>query len=547
MPPIVRRPTPRLAIALALSVVAGGMVAGAPGIAGAQGSTTGSAGGSASARTASYVYLRGTDTLGVETLTIGDSAVSGDLVLNGAPRIMWSHARQGLGLGMLSVKVFAPGTAANSAPAQQGTIRITGDSAYVEFTAGTRVQKQTVAVPTDAVALVNASVLHAALIGARVARLGAPGVSVFLASGGQVIPASVVTRGDTVVFTVANAESRVLSDSDGMPSEILLPSQSARVVRADGDVARRATPPLLDYDAPPGAPYTTEQVRLPTGRGYELAGTLTRPVMSRLVGVAVTISGSGQQERDSRLAMVRGYAIFREIADTLARRGIATLRFDDRGIGGSGGAETVQSATSADFADDVRSVVAWLKARPDIDARRIALVGHSEGGMIAPMVAATDPTVRAIALLAGTAYTGRRVMMFQNREAIDAAPLSPAQRDSIWATVPSRLDTLAATNKWFGFYMTHDPVATAKRVRQPVLLLQGDTDHQVTPEQADTLAAAFKAGGNRAVTMKRFPATNHLFLPDPSGLFSGYAALTDSKVRREVLGTLVDWLATVLK
>jgi dipeptidyl aminopeptidase/acylaminoacyl peptidase len=167
--------------------------------------------------------------------------------------------------------------------------------------------------------------------------------------------------------------------------------------------------------------------------------------------------------------------------------------------------------------------------------------------MIAPMIAATDPTIKAIALLAGQAYTGRRVMMFQNREAIDQAPLSPAQRDSIWATVPSRLDTLATTNKWIGFFMTHDPIATAKRVKQPVLILQGETDHQVSPEQADTLVAAFKAGGNRAVTMKRFPATNHLFLNDPSGLFSGYGALKDTRVRREVLGTLADWLAGVMK
>ena len=531
----------RLASPVLVAVVA--LVVSMAGAAGAQSTTAGSA----PPRVASYVYLRGTDTLGVETLTIGDSAFSGDLVLRGAPRIMWSHARQGIGLGVLSVRVFAPGTAANSVPAQQGTVRITGDSAYVDFTAGTRTQTQTVAVPSDAVALVNASVLHAAMIGARVARMAETGVSVFLASGGQVIPASVAVRGDTVVFTVANAESRVLADPDGMPREIFLPSQGARVLRAEGTVALQSTPPLLSYDAPPGAPYTTEQVRIPTGRGYELAGTLTRPVLNQPVGAAVTISGSGQQERDSRLSMVRGYAIFREIADTLARRGIATLRFDDRGAGESGGRETVQDATSADFADDVRSVVEWLRKRPDIDGNRVALVGHSEGGMIAPMVAATDPALRAIALLAGTAYTGRQVMMFQNREAIDQAPLSPAQRDSIWATVPSRLDTLATTNKWIGFYMTHDPVATAKRVKQPVLILQGDTDHQVTPEQADTLAAAFRAGGNRAVTMKRFPETNHLFLPDPSGLFSGYAALTDTKVRREVLGTLADWLVMALR
>lgn len=156
--------------------------------------------------------------------------------------------------------------------------------------------------------------------------------------------------------------------------------------------------------------------------------------------------------------------------------------------------------------------------------------------------------MRAIVLLAGTAYSGRRVMMGQNRDALDAAPgLTPAQRDSIWKTLPARLDTLAAQNKWVAFFMAHDPLATARRVRQPVLVLQGDTDRQVTPEQADTLAAAFRAGGNRNVTMRRFPATNHLFLADPSGLAQGYGALKDTHVRRDVLGALADWLVQVLR
>ena len=167
--------------------------------------------------------------------------------------------------------------------------------------------------------------------------------------------------------------------------------------------------------------------------------------------------------------------------------------------------------------------------------------------MIAPMVAATSPDVSAIALLAGSAYNGRQVMMGQNREAIDQSTMTAAQRDSVWKTVPSRLDELAATNKWIAFFMSHDPLATARRVKQPVLILQGDTDHQVTPEQADSLAAAFRAGGNRAVTVKRFPATNHLFLTDPSGLFQGYGSLKDTHVRRDVLGTLADWLVLTLR
>jgi len=340
-------------------------------------------------------------------------------------------------------------------------------------------------------------------------------------------------------------ESLVLSEANGLPREVVIPSQGARVVRSGTVVASAAT---LNYDAPPGAPYTAEHVRIPTGRGYDLAGTLTRPVLNRTVAVVVTISGSGPQERDSRISLVPGYALFRDIADSLARRGIATLRYDDRGIGESGGIESVSTATSADFADDARSAVAWLAKRPDIDSTRIALLGHSEGGIIAPMVAASMPTVRAVALLAGPAYTGRRVIMGQNREAIDnMAGFTASQRDSIWKTIPARLDTLGRTNPWMGFFMTHDPLVTARTVKQPVLVLQGNTDHQVTPEQADSLAAAFRAGGNRNVTMKRFPVTNHLFLTDPSGAFTGYGALKDTHVRRDVLGTLADWLVQTLR
>jgi hypothetical protein len=163
------------------------------------------------------------------------------------------------------------------------------------------------------------------------------------------------------------------------------------------------------------------------------------------------------------------------------------------------------------------------------------------------MVASTDPKIHAIALLAGPAYDGRRVLMFQNRQSIDNAPgLSATQRDSIWKTVPAALDSLGKANAWIGYFMTHDPIKAARLVKQPVLILQGATDKQVTPEQADTLVKAFKAAGNTDVTMKKFPATNHLFLNDPSGLPSGYPQLKDAKLRREMLGALADWAVRVM-
>jgi pimeloyl-ACP methyl ester carboxylesterase len=168
--------------------------------------------------------------------------------------------------------------------------------------------------------------------------------------------------------------------------------------------------------------------------------------------------------------------------------------------------------------------------------------------MIAPMVAATDPALRAIVLMAGPAHTGRAILKYQQEYAADSMlHLSGAQRDSAVRKMSQQLDSAAAAEPWIHFFLDYDPVATAKRVKQPVLILQGATDRQVTPEQAVELAAAFRSGGNGDVMMKPFPSTDHLFLADPVGNPSGYAGLPSKNVRVEVLGTIADWLATHLR
>jgi alpha-beta hydrolase superfamily lysophospholipase len=281
--------------------------------------------------------------------------------------------------------------------------------------------------------------------------------------------------------------------------------------------------------------------------GHTLGATLTRPAGAARVPAVITISGSGAQDRDEAIPGVADYRPFREIADTLGRRGIAVLRFDDRGTGASGGNHA--TATSRDFADDVRALVAWLRARPDIDADRIALLGHSEGGLIAPLVAAEDPQLAGIALLAGPAYTGARIIDFQQRSAISQAyPSARAvTRDSMYRAARAQLDSMARSQPWLREFLTYDPLPTARRVRVPVLILQGETDLQVTAEQADTLAAAFRAGGNTDVTTHRLAATNHLFQRDASGLPSGYGTLPDRRVTRETLGLVADWFSGRLR
>jgi alpha-beta hydrolase superfamily lysophospholipase len=260
----------------------------------------------------------------------------------------------------------------------------------------------------------------------------------------------------------------------------------------------------------------------------------------------VTITGSGQQDRDEYIPFAGGIRLFRQVADTLSRRGIAVLRLDDRGVGASGG--NPQSSTSADFADDIRAAIAYLRSRPDIDGARIAVVGHSEGGAIGPMVAAGDPKLKALVVMAGPGEPGIEISMAQNRYLVERdSSLTPSQRDSILRDARAALDPAKQTNAWIRAWMMYDPAPVARQVKAPTLILQGATDRQVPVEQAEKLAALIRAGGNRDVTVRIIPATNHLFLGDSSGDFRNYDRLPTNRVAPAVLGPLADWLANRLE
>jgi dipeptidyl aminopeptidase/acylaminoacyl peptidase len=201
------------------------------------------------------------------------------------------------------------------------------------------------------------------------------------------------------------------------------------------------------------------------------------------------------------------------------------------------------TVTSSDFADDIRAGVAFLRARPDVDGARIALVGHSEGGIVAPMVASTDSRLRGIVLMAGFASTGREIVRSQQLYAIDSmAHLTGDRRAAAIAQSERATDSIAATTPWWKHFLEYDPSSTARLVKAPVLILQGETDHQVPVSEAEKLAAAFRAGANPSVTVHTFPATNHLFVADSVGSFD-YAKLPSLHVRREVLGAIADWLS----
>ena len=417
------------------------------------------------------------------------------------------------------------------------TVTISGNVSHVEK----------IASRADALPYINPSFAMVEQLLRRARAIGgsANTLHIFSVVGGTTVPVLVERLGaDSAVVRIGQTEMRVTEGPDGALIEAAVPAQHIRVIREAG--AHPLITRKIDYGAPPGAPYTAQDVTVRTPEGLSFTGTLTLPAVhtGRVPGV-VTITGSGAEDRDERIPTVEGYRPFWQVADTLARRGIATLRLDDRGINGSSAGPA--GATSADFANDIRAALAYLRARPDIDGNRLGLVGHSEGGEIAPMVAATDQRLKGIVLMAGPAYTGRRILEFQQRNGVNNMPsLTPAQRTAALAESRRATDSLAQENGWLRYFLSYDPLPTARTVRVPVLILQGETDQQVTPEQADTLAAAFRAGGNRDVTVRKFPATNHLFLADSTGNPARYSLLRTRVVRPEVLGALADWLAAHL-
>ncbi|MBV9959526.1 MAG: alpha/beta fold hydrolase [Acidobacteria bacterium] len=370
---------------------------------------------------------------------------------------------------------------------------------------------------------------------------------------------------DRYTLQLGQATLILWADAQGRLAAISLPKQKYVAVREEYasfaeplQAALASTMKELkpDYSAPPDAPFTAEEVKIKV-RDYQLAGTLLLPRSgARPFPVVVTSTGSGQQTRDEPVPYpnLREYKIFRQIAEHLAARGIAVLRVDDRGVGDSTGFETLERATTFDFADDVRAQIAYLRTRRELDPKRIAIVGHSEGGIIAPLVAASDPQLAAIALLAGTGKRGDEVLLYQMNRPLELnAALSDeekakarAENERIIRTVIEGGDTSRLPSlfhyPWTKAFMTYDPIQTIRKVHQPILIVQGAIDRQVTADQAELLAKAAREAGNADVTLRIFPGLNHLFLPATTGDESEYASLETSRIGDDVIKTIGDWL-----
>lgn len=333
----------------------------------------------------------------------------------------------------------------------------------------------------------------------------------------------------------------------------------------------------------PQRPYPYQEIEVSYENktaGIKLAGTLTLPQGKGPFPAALLITGSGAQDRDETIF---GHKPFLVLADYLTRRGIAVLRVDDRGVGGSTG--KVQEATSADFADDVRAGVDYLKTRQDINASRIGLIGHSEGGIIAPLVASRSRDIAFIVLLAGTGLPGDEILYLQGAAllkvaGVDAAGLASQRQMQklIFAALRQEKDNALAEKKiradfkelgkssegenkellealpmldgeirrvltpWFRHFIDYDPRPALSKVTCPVLALNGEKDLQVdATANLQAIAAALKAGGNKDVTTREFPSLNHLFQTCKTGAVSEYGVLEET-MAPVALETIANWI-----
>ena len=502
----------------------------------------------AAAQSESFVVRMGRDTIAIETFVLTPSRLEGELRGAALPtRVRYSLQLAGGKPVSLQSELIPPGADTANRKASMQFVR---DSVIIQLSNGGAAQpEQRIATQPNALPFVNLAFSFVEIATMRAQRtIGDSTIVPFFDLGsGRTITAKLKWESaDTAVMTIGGAELRMHIDARGRILHATVPMQNVTVERVAGTL-ERASSVAPDYSAPAGAHYTAQDIVARSPAGHTLAGTLTLPkARSGRIPAVITISGSGAQDRDESLAGMRGYRPFRELAESLARRGVAVLRYDDRGFGASTG--VYSTATSADFADDTRTLVAWLRARPEIDPARIFLAGHSEGGMIAPMVAADDTALAGIVLLAGPAFTGRRILEYQTRYGVDLQTgKTQAERDSLYRMGMATLDSTMVQQPWLRYFGAYDPLPVVRKVRVPVLIVHGQTDRQVTYDQAEILANTLRAAGNSNVAVHVLPNVNHLFLSDPVGNAVGYSSLRDRNVVPQLLQIVGDWIITQSK
>jgi pimeloyl-ACP methyl ester carboxylesterase len=391
--------------------------------------------------------------------------------------------------------------------------------------------------------------------------------------GPQWMPVTSVTRnGGSLTFEIKSLgvvfEGKIGADLNSVEGTFTqggrpLPLALKRVKDQAELETRHPQNPVKPY------PYHEEEVTYANkAAGNMLAGTVTIPAGKGPFPAVLLISGSGPNDRDET---VFGHKPFLVLSDYLTRKGILVLRADKRGIGKSTG--DLIKATTADFATDAEAGVAYLKTRAEVDPHRIGLIGHSEGGTVAPMVAAGDPGVRFIVLMAGPGVPGDQIIVEQGRlieeaagetkekaaqdadrqRAIfalvetekDDAVLEKELREKLAGRVPDGQIDVAiqqVTSPWMRYTLTYDPATALRKVACPVLALNGEKDLQVSSAQnLPAIRKALEEGGNKHAEIDEMPGLNHLFQTAKTGSPTEYAQ-SEETISPVALDKIAGWI-----
>ena len=334
------------------------------------------------------------------------------------------------------------------------------------------------------------------------------------------------------------------------------------------------------------ASFKEEEVKFSNG-DITFAGTLTLPLKEGKHPAAILITGSGPQNRDENIL---GFKIFKIIAEHLSANGIAVLRYDDRGVAESTG-KSVDESTSEEFAEDVSAAMVFLKRRSDINAEQIGLIGHSEGGIVAPLTASKRTDVAYIVSIAGTGVNGAEIILEQTKlislaNGEDSARVNKDYDETkvalymivngasgeelkslIKKSAEEQFDNLGETEKskitdksewvnektnnayktltstWMKYFLKHDPAETWKKITCPVLALFGGLDLQVSVLQnEEPVRLALTEAGNKDFEIKVFPKANHLFQEAKTGSTSEYSVLKKEFIDG-FLDYILDWIS----
>jgi len=335
------------------------------------------------------------------------------------------------------------------------------------------------------------------------------------------------------------------------------------------DKAELAPPRRPQNPAKP-YPYREEDISYENkAQGIKLGATLTIPPGKGPFPAVVLITGSGPQDRDESLM---GHKPFLVLADYLTRKGIVVLRADDRGVGKSTG--EFSGATTADFATDTEAGITYLKTRPEVNPKMIGLIGHSEGGIIAPMIAARNPDVAFIVMLAGSGVPGDEIIVTQAELLAEAAGQSHEEaikagekQRRILEVVKGNIDDVILEKhlheelagdmtdaqigaivrqlniRWLRYFLTYDPAQALRKVRCPVLVLNGEKDLQVPPKRnLPVIRKALEVAGNKNFEVDELPGLNHLFQAAKTGSPAEYAEIEET-MSPVVLEKVSSWIA----